>query len=222
MNNGAENGSATLEAMEAMMPPGWESMTKRQVILALTPKSGRIPVILYEVLCGWAIQHAYAFCCYLFPRGKLSPKGDYFEVIKPFRLRISLKTGAIWPLESWKYRGPIPDTNFLTVWLIGKGYELDKHWDCKSRVLLVRAIKEMSAWLEERENGTSKVTEDTSWSEEYEQDLELAVLCGLFTGEEKSICATGMNLWKRLKKECGEEKMRAITNADGHGFHSQD
>jgi hypothetical protein len=119
-------------------------------------------------------------CYLLFPKGRTSARGDYWEVPEiwihqqrgeeiayyQYALRISFNTGGCWDLNH-REQGIIPGSNPLFLLLISEGALFQERkgvWQCSDAKALKKAVKDLNSFCDledEKAESGSKAEEDS-------------------------------------------------------------
>jgi hypothetical protein len=145
-------------------------------------------------------------------QGNLSDSGDYWNVPEA-NVKISLKTGALFPLQYSKNRNPFPGTNPLTLWIAihypdSLEYTPDGTctWVCRSGRILKKALKELRAWNDKVERGEYSDPEDFRNTPEYRDESQQIVFYALRSA--------GKNIWEGRAKGLVDLVREEVSKSD--------
>jgi hypothetical protein len=204
---------------KAMTP---EEIKSRLSKIGKTP-SGSIPPEKLKEVSQRVLPHMELFCSDLFPNGRFSTSGKYWEVPKVFvkvrsegkvhtlkyNLRISLAMGGFydWDDPSCRYACGNP----LLLWMINQNVVLNDQWHCVSRVDLARSVQELNDWVDNVEKSGQvfiQPKEDPAEISALREIVSLAVESGKPLSAKK--------IWDLVVEKCGKEECKAIPQLSSH------
>jgi hypothetical protein len=128
--------------------------------------SGTIPVTELKAVSERVLSLGMInFCLKFFPKGRVSPRGGYWEAGKvwlhlrdggeivtvDFYPKICLQYGGFINLEDPKSGYPIPGSNPLTLYMIAQNIVLTSKLKCLDKADLERSVKNLNKWCDEFE-----------------------------------------------------------------------